>query len=94
MLRGLWPQGIFVSARTGEGIEELLTAAADLLPRPSIKLELLIPYERGDLIAVLHEQGTILSTEYAETGTEVTALVTEEIQAQFEPFAVRPAVAG
>ncbi|TFC97790.1 MULTISPECIES: GTPase HflX [Cryobacterium] len=94
VLRGLWPQGIFVSARTGEGIEELLTAAADLLPRPSIKLELLIPYERGDLIAVLHEQGTILSTEYAETGTEVTALVTEEIQAQFEPFAVRPAVAG
>ena len=94
LLRGLWPQGIFVSARTGEGIEALLATIADLLPRPSIRLELLIPYERGDLIAVLHEQGTVLATAYAETGTQVTALVTAEIQAQFAPFAVRAAVAG
>ena len=94
LLRGLWPQGIFVSARTGEGIEALLATIADLLPRPSIRLELLIPYERGDLIAVLHEQGTVLATAYAETGTQVTALVTAEIQAQFAPFAVRTAAAG
>ncbi|HSP52134.1 MAG TPA: GTPase HflX, partial [Cryobacterium sp.] len=94
VLRGLWPQGIFVSARTGEGIEELLATISGLLPRPSIKLELLIPYDRGDLIAVLHEQGTVLDTEYAETGTQVTALVTAEIQAQFESFTVRPAVTG
>ncbi|TFB55687.1 GTPase HflX [Cryobacterium sp. TMT2-17-1] len=94
VLRGLWPKGIFVSARTGEGIEELLATISDLLPRPSIRLELLIPYERGDLIAVLHDQGTVLSTEYAETGTRVTALVTDEIRALFEPFAVPPAVTG
>ncbi|TFC35667.1 GTPase HflX [Cryobacterium sp. TMT2-14] len=94
VLRGLWPKGIFVSARTGEGIEELLATISDLLPRPSIRLELLIPYERGDLIAVLHDQGTVLSTEYAETGTQVTALVTDEIRALFEPFAVPPAVTG
>ncbi|WP_104170104.1 MULTISPECIES: GTPase HflX [unclassified Cryobacterium] len=94
VLRGLWPKGIFVSARTGEGIQELLATISDLLPRPSIRLELLIPYERGDLIAVLHDQGTVLSTEYAETGTRVTALVTDEIRALFEPFAVPPAVTG
>ncbi|TFC76931.1 GTPase HflX [Cryobacterium cheniae] len=94
VLRGLWPKGIFVSARTAEGIEELLATISDLLPRPSIRLELLIPYERGDLIAVLHEQGTVLATEYAETGTRVTALVTAEIEPQFEPFVVRPAAAG
>ncbi|TFC25901.1 GTPase HflX [Cryobacterium sp. TMT2-18-3] len=94
VLRGLWPKGIFVSARTGEGIEELLATISDLLPRPSIRLELLVPYERGDLIAVLHDQGTVLSTVYAETGTRVTALVTDEIRSLFEPFAVPPAVTG
>ncbi|MDJ0324030.1 GTPase HflX [Cryobacterium sp. PH31-AA6] len=94
VLRGLWPQGIFVSARTGEGVDELLAAMSDLLPRPSIELSLLIPYERGDLIAVLHDQGQVLSTEYAETGTVVTALVTPDIQAQFGPFIVRPAVSA
>jgi GTP-binding protein HflX len=94
VLRGLWPKGIFVSARTGEGIDEVLAAIAGLLPRPSIELDLLVPYERGDLIAVLHAQGTVLSTEYAETGTRVRALVTAEIQSQFTPFLVLPAVAS
>ncbi|MDY7543306.1 MULTISPECIES: GTPase HflX [unclassified Cryobacterium] len=90
VLRGLWPKGIFVSARTGEGIDEVLAAVADLLPRPSIELDLLIPYERGDLIAILHAQGTILSTDYAETGTRVRALVTTEIQSLFAPFLLAP----
>ncbi|TFC80654.1 GTPase HflX [Cryobacterium sp. TmT2-59] len=92
VLRGLWPQGIFVSARSGEGIEELLAEISDLLPRPGIRLDLLIPYEHGDLIALLHDQGQVLATEYAETGTRVTALVTAEIQPQFADFVVLPAV--
>ncbi|MFT2817706.1 GTPase HflX [Leifsonia sp. A12D58] len=86
VLRGLQPKALFVSARSGEGVEELLETIAALLPTPGIELELLIPYERGDLIAVLHEQGKVLSTEYAESGTKVRALVTPEIQAQFAPF--------
>ncbi|MBC7440958.1 MAG: GTPase HflX [Ramlibacter sp.] len=94
VLRGLWPQGVFVSARSGEGIEELLAEISDLLPRPSIQLDLLVPYERGDLIALLHDQGQVLSTEYAETGTRVTALVTAEIQPQFAAYVVLPAVTG
>ncbi|MDY7527185.1 MULTISPECIES: GTPase HflX [unclassified Cryobacterium] len=93
VLRGLWPKGIFVSTRTGEGVDEVLAAIAGLLPRPSIELDLLIPYERGDLIAMLHAQGTVLTTDYAETGTRVRALVTTEIQSQFAPFAVAPAAA-
>ena len=94
VLRGLWPKGIFVSTRTGEGVDEVLAAIAELLPRPSIELDLLIPYERGDLIAMLHAQGTVLTTEYAETGTRVRALVTTEIQSQFAPFLALPAVAS
>ncbi|WP_022887000.1 GTPase HflX [Glaciibacter superstes] len=86
VLRGLEPRAIFVSARTGEGIEEVLTAIADLVPRPQIELDLLIPYERGDLITVLHEHGRVLSTSYAETGTRVRAMVTPEIEPQFTPF--------
>ena len=93
MLRGLEPRAIFVSARTGEGLDELLTAVAGLLPSPQIELELLIPYERGDLIATLHEQGRVLSTAYAETGSHVKALVTPEIRAQFAPFLSAPASA-
>jgi GTPase len=91
LLRSLAPQAIFVSARTGEGVEELQAAIAALLPKPSIELELLIPYERGELISALHDHGTILSTSYEETGTRVSALVTEELASTLRQFAVAPA---
>ncbi|MGO4103305.1 GTPase HflX [Leifsonia sp. YAF41] len=92
LLRGLEPRAIFVSARSGEGIDEVLAAIADLIPTPQVELDLLIPYERGDLISALHQHGRVLSTAYAETGTEVKAMVNPDIAPQFAEFRVVPAV--
>lgn len=92
LLRGLEPRAVFVSARTGEGIDEILAAVAELLPSPQIELDLLVPYDRGDLIALLHDQGRVLSTEYAENGTEVKAMVTPDIEPQFAAFKVTGAI--
>ncbi len=88
VLRGLEPNAIFVSARTGEGIDELLERIADALPTPSVELDLLIPYDRGDLVSALHQNGRVVSTTYEETGTRVTALVGEESAAGLRAFAV------
>jgi GTP-binding protein HflX len=89
LLRSLEPRAIFASARTGEGVDEILAEIAHRLPSPKIELDLLIPYERGDLIALLHDQGRVLSTAYAETGTQIKALVNPEIEPQFTPFVAR-----
>ncbi|HEY0259268.1 MAG TPA: GTPase HflX [Lacisediminihabitans sp.] len=86
VLRGIEPHAIFVSARTGEGVEELLAAIATALPKPSVELELLIPYDRGELISSLHERGRILTTSYEEAGTRVAVLVDEEFAATLRPF--------
>ena len=75
LIRGLEPTGIFVSARTGEGIDELMARIAELLPAPEVELRLLVPYDRGEVISRLHVQGRVLSTDYREDGTLVTALV-------------------
>jgi GTP-binding protein HflX len=75
VLRGLEPSGIFVSARTSEGIEELQARIAEVLPAPEVELTLLVPYDRGEIISRLHVQGRVLSTDYREDGTLVTALV-------------------
>src|SRR6185369_5964275 len=64
VLRGLEPRAIFASARTGEGIDEILAAISELLPDPSLEIELVVPYDRGDLISLLHEKGRVISTEY------------------------------
>jgi GTP-binding protein HflX len=93
LLRALAPQAIFASARTGEGIEELQGAIAELLPRPSIRLELLIPYDRGEVISALHDHGTILTTSYEEGGTRVSVMVTKEQESSLRVFSAGAAVA-
>lgn len=75
LIRGLEPTGIFVSARTGEGLDELLARIAELLPAPEVELTLLVPYDHGEVISRLHVQGRVLATDYREDGTLVTALV-------------------
>ena len=88
VLRGLEPRSVFVSARTGEGISELLEMVEQALPRPTITVDVLLPYERGDLVALLHDHNTVLSTDYEEGGTRVRALVNPEYEQALEEFAV------
>jgi GTP-binding protein HflX len=89
VLRGLEPKAVFTSAHTGEGIDELLERIAQLLPKPSIKLELLVPYDHGEVISALHEHARILDTAYVEGGTMITALVNEQQLAQLQDYVVR-----
>jgi len=86
LLRGMEPTGIFVSARTGEGIDELLARVAELLPAPEIEMTLLVPYDRGEIISRLHVQGRVLSTDYREDGTLVTAMVHPARVEELKPF--------
>ena len=88
VLRGLEPRGIFVSARTGEGIAELLERIAQELPAPEVEVSLLVPYDRGEVISRLHVQGRVLSTDYEEEGTRVKALVHPSRVAELEAFRV------
>ncbi|MFD0759650.1 GTPase HflX [Arthrobacter ulcerisalmonis] len=81
------PRHIVVSARTGQGMAELLQAISDGIPRPGVKLELLIPYNRGDLISKLHESDAeILSIDHVADGTQAIVMVREGLAAELEPF--------
>ena len=86
LIRGLEPSGVFVSARTGEGIDELLERIAEVLPSPEVEVTLLVPYDRGEVISKLHVQGRVLSTDYREEGTLVKALVHPARLAEVESF--------
>jgi GTP-binding protein HflX len=63
------------SARTGFGIEGLVHAIEKSLPHPSIEINSVIPYNRGDLVSAVHESGEIITEEYVETGTAIHARV-------------------
>jgi len=63
-LKRLWPDAIFVSARTGAGLDALREAIEARLPQPAVELDVLVPYSRGDLVARVHERGEVLDTAY------------------------------
>ena len=83
------PNHIIVSARTGEGIDELKQKIADTIPRPSILVKLLVPYDHGEVISRLHSwDAEIKRTEFVSDGTFITALVREDIAAELSEYVI------
>jgi GTP-binding protein HflX len=91
-LRRLAPDAVFVSARAGQGIEELRELIEQRLPSPHVEVTVLLPYTRGDLVARLHETAEVLGTEHREDGTAVHARVNPGLAAVLEPFATTAGV--
>ncbi|MDJ1371595.1 GTPase HflX [Gulosibacter molinativorax] len=87
-LRGLEPDAVFVSARTGRGIDELLDRIAELLPIAEIEVDLVVPYDRGDIISMLHDAGGVVRESHEADGTHVRARVHPDQLGSIEPFRV------
>jgi len=66
---------VVVSARTGDGIEALLALVAEELPKPDVEVDLLVPYDRGEVLSRIHDHGEVLAVEHVEAGTRVRAKV-------------------
>ena len=74
-LRHLVPDAVFVSARTGTGLDALVTRVAELLPRPDVEIDVEVPYAHGGLVARVYAEGQVLSAEHTELGTRLRARV-------------------
>ena len=85
-LRGMEPGCLMVSARTGEGIDELLATIAKRIPSPDVRVHALIPYDKGSLISKIHQNGKLITSEHVEAGTIVEALVKPELAAELRPY--------
>jgi len=91
-LRRLFPEALFVSALTGDGIDKLESVVDERLPRPDVTVTVLVPYARGDLVARMHESGEVLSVDHLPTGTLVNARVNGDLAAALQPFAAAAGV--
>ncbi|MFE0703664.1 GTPase HflX [Streptomyces sp. NPDC058872] len=76
---------IVVSARSGQGIDELLALIDSELPRPQVALEVLVPYTQGGLVSRVHAEGEVESEEHTSEGTLLKARVHEELAALLAP---------
>ncbi|HEV2993629.1 MAG TPA: GTPase HflX [Acidimicrobiia bacterium] len=75
-----------VSARTGEGIDKLLDAVADRLRALATVVELVVPYDRGDVLAALHRDGEVLVEVHADRGTRVRARIEPRELGRYQEF--------
>lgn len=84
VLRSGLPGAVAVSARTGEGIEELRARIEQMLPHPQVSIDVVVPYSRGDLVSRVHAEGEIDTVDYVEVGTHVVARVGAALAAEIE----------
>ncbi len=81
-LRTRFPDAVFVSARTGTGLDELKARMESRLPRPQVQVDVLVPYARGDLIDRIHREGELVAYEHTGHGTQVVARVGQALAAE------------
>jgi GTP-binding protein HflX len=77
---------VMVSARTGDGIDQLLVAMGDRLRVGDRVVELDIPWARGDILAAVHREGEIVGEEAGEQGTRIQVVLDDVGKFRFREF--------
>jgi GTP-binding protein HflX len=74
---------IAVSALEGQGLQKLLTRIESLLEEQMAHLDVLIPYESGELVNLFHRRGLIEQEDYTESGTHIQGRIPRELIGHF-----------
>jgi GTP-binding protein HflX len=85
-LKGRWPEAVLCSAHTGSGLDDLLLRISQELSRVKVEVELDIPFERGEVVARIHDEGEVLSESYTERGAHLVARISRESLPDFNPY--------
>ena len=88
LLRTVFPRAVPLSAYTGWGVDALRVALEDMLPRPRVAVDAVLPYSAGSLVHRIHEEGEVEREEYVDTGTRIVARVDEALAAVIARAAV------
>lgn len=77
---------VHISAKQGTGIDRLLAAIENNLPVRVKRVELLLPFSKGNLTAEIRQSGTLISEEYTADGIKVKALIDESLYARVREY--------
>jgi GTP-binding protein HflX len=89
-VRRRFPEGVAVSAITGEGVDALLDRVEHALPSPPVEVRLLVPYDRQAVVARLYREAEVVAAKSTEEGTMLEARVREDQLPWVRRFVQRP----
>jgi GTP-binding protein HflX len=79
-----FPNTVAISARTGEGLPELMTQVEEILEDQMVHIDALIPYEQGELVDLFHRRGLIQVEEHTAQGTRIIGRMPNELAGHFQ----------
>jgi GTP-binding protein HflX len=82
------PGRVLISARTGQGLTELVAAMASRLRAADRPVDLVVPFERGDVLAAVHREGEVITQTAGEAAIWLTVRLDAVGQARFREFLV------
>lgn len=85
-LRRLFPDGVPISVHTGHGMEELFHRIHDMLIDRVVRLDLSIPLDRMDLVALAHQEGKVLAEDYDRGVADIQCVVPKRFESRFANY--------
>jgi GTPase len=85
-----FPQSVAISARTGEGIDDLLAMLRSTLYETFTPIIIRLPYQQGQLISLFHEFGQVERLEHGRKGVYLQGRIPGRLLAQFKHWQVKP----
>jgi len=77
---------VFISAKTGEGLEDFLTALEKLLRGGKKQISLKIPQSKAGIISTLYTKGENVEVDYRGDGIYATLVADEKLQGQLSEY--------
>jgi GTPase len=81
-------EAVGISARTGAGVDEVGVLLEEVLQDVLMPIEAMVPYSRGDLVAAIHEQGSVEFEDFTVEGTRIVARAPHALASRLRAFAV------
>ncbi|HEY1082070.1 MAG TPA: GTPase HflX [Prosthecobacter sp.] len=85
-LRREFPDGVFISVHTGQGMEDLFHRIHDMLIDRVVRLDLSIPLDRMDLVSLAHQEGKVLAEDYDRGVADIQCVVPKRFESRFTPY--------
>ena len=81
---------VVISARTGEGVDELLRVLGDRLRGSDRVVQLVVPWARGDVLAAIHREGEVVGQSDGEESATLQVVLDDVGRARFAEFVAAP----